>query len=129
MSESVKNTSTANELARERNKAAADRTMMAWIRTSIAMIGFGFGIGKISGALEETKLEIPADPVHSGQIFGEAFITLGILSLLAAVIQYWRTLNHISMDQFVYSQSRALPMMTAIALLVIGFFAFIAILL
>lgn len=129
MIESVKNTSTANELARERNKAAADRTMMAWIRTSIAMIGFGFGIGKISGALEETKLEIPADPVHSGQIFGEAFITLGILSLLAAVIQYWRTLNHISMDQFVYSQSRALPMMTAIALLVIGFFAFIAILL
>lgn len=129
MSESVKNTSTANELARERNKAAADRTMMAWIRTSIAMIGFGFGIGKISGALEETKLEVMADPIHSGQIFGEAFITLGILSLLAAVIQYWRTLNHIRMDQFVYSQSRALPMMTAIALLVIGFFAFIAILL
>ena len=129
MIESVKNTSTANELARERNKAAADRTMMAWIRTSIAMIGFGFGIGKISGALEETKLEVMADPVHSGLIFGEAFITLGILSLLAAVIQYWRTLNHIRMDQFVYSQSRALPMMTAIALLVIGFFAFIAILL
>ena len=49
MSENVIKASTTNELARERNRAAADRTLMAWIRTSIAMIGFGFGVGlKIS---------------------------------------------------------------------------------
>ena len=35
MSETLKNTSTTNELARERNKAAAERTLKAWIRTSI----------------------------------------------------------------------------------------------
>jgi putative membrane protein len=125
----VNQISTTNELARERNKAAADRTLMAWIRTSIAMIGFGFGIGKLSGALEKTSAKPIADPIHSAQIFGEAFITLGVLSLLAAVVQYWRTLNRISIDQFVYTQSRALPMITAILLLVIGLFAFIAVLL
>ena len=129
MSENVKKTSTTNELARERNKAAADRTLMAWIRTSIAMIGFGFGIGKLSGALEKAGSKQIADPIHGAQIFGEAFITLGVFSLLAAVIQYWRTLNRISMDQFVYTQSRALPMITAISLLVIGAFAFIVVLL
>lgn len=127
MSQSLKKTSTTNELARERNRAAADRTLMAWIRTAIAMIGFGFGIGKLSDALEKNKL--PPDDIGSGQIFGEAFITLGVLSLLAAVIQYWRILKRIDNPQYVYTPSRALPMITAISLLAIGLFAFIAILL
>ena len=128
MNENGRKISTTNELARERNKAAA-RTLMAWIRTSIAMIGFGFGIGKISGALEKSRPDHIADSIHGATIFGEAFITIGVLSLLAAVIQYWWTLNRISMEQFVYTQSRALPMMTAISLMAVGLFAFIAVLL
>ena len=28
----------ANELAKERNRAAAERTLMAWIRTSLSLI-------------------------------------------------------------------------------------------
>jgi uncharacterized membrane protein YidH (DUF202 family) len=37
-------TNIATELARERTREAADRTLMAWIRTSLSLIGFGFGI-------------------------------------------------------------------------------------
>ena len=32
----------ANELAKERNREAAERTLMAWIRTALSLIGFGF---------------------------------------------------------------------------------------
>ena len=39
-------TDVATELARERTRQAADRTLMAWIRTSLSLIGFGFGIAK-----------------------------------------------------------------------------------
>ena len=42
--------SLANELARERNREAADRTLLAWIRTSLAMISFGFGIERLGQA-------------------------------------------------------------------------------
>ena len=35
-----------SELAKERTREAADRTLNAWIRTSIALIGFGFAIAK-----------------------------------------------------------------------------------
>jgi putative membrane protein len=62
MSENLKKTSTTNELARERNRAAADRTLMAWIRTALAMIGFGFGVGKLYDALEKANPERVVDP-------------------------------------------------------------------
>ena len=39
--------SLTNELARERNREAADRTLLAWIRTRLAVISFGFGIGRL----------------------------------------------------------------------------------
>ncbi|MGD8961202.1 MAG: DUF202 domain-containing protein [Desulfobacterales bacterium] len=129
MNEDIKKSSTTNELARERNQAAADRTLMAWIRTAIAMIGFGFGVGKLSDVLEEKTATMPDDSFDGGIIFGEAFITLNILSLLAAIVQYWRVSKRIDNPQYVYTPSRALPMMTAIALLLIGLFGFIAILL
>ncbi|MFN9624229.1 MAG: YidH family protein, partial [Cyanobacteriota bacterium] len=33
-----------NELAKERNRDAAERTLMAGIRTSLSLISFGFGV-------------------------------------------------------------------------------------
>ena len=129
MSEKVKKTSITNELARERNRAAADRTLMAWIRTALAMIGFGFGVGKLYEALEKANPDRVTDPLHSAQIVGEALISLGVLGLLAAVVQHWKILKQIEDEQFVYRQPRALPMIVAILLLSIGVFAFVSILL
>ena len=33
-----------NELAKERNRAAAERTMTTWIQNCLTLIGFGFAI-------------------------------------------------------------------------------------
>jgi putative membrane protein len=129
MSENLKKTSITNELARERNRAAADRTLMAWIRTALAMIGFGFGVGKFYDALEKADPEQFYDPLHSAQIVGEALIALGVLGLLAAVVQNWQILKRIDDEQFIYRPPRALPMIVAILLLLIGVFAFVSILL
>ena len=52
----------ANELAKERNREAAERTLMAWIRTALSLIGFGFGIGKLATYLDEAGLPRPAIP-------------------------------------------------------------------
>ena len=41
---------TTTELARERNREAADRTLLAWIRTSLAMTSLGFGIERFGQA-------------------------------------------------------------------------------
>ena len=77
----------ANELARERNREAAERTLMAWIRTALSLIGFGFGIGKLDDYLQTAGLHPRFDMAHSSLIFGASFIVVGILGLLAAIVQ------------------------------------------
>ena len=129
MSQDLKKTNMANELARERNRAAADRTLMAWIRTSLSLIAFGFSIGKIYDYLEKVNPERVIDPIDSARIFGEAFIALGVFGLLAAIVQNRRILKRIEHGEFVYTKTLPLAMITAIILLLIGLFGFVAVLL
>ena len=129
MSEVTQKVSTTNELARERNRAAADRTLMAWIRTALAMIGFGFGVSKLYDALEKANPDRVKDTLNSAYVVGEALIALGVLGLLAAVIQHSQILKKIGDEQYIYRAPRALPMIVSIILLMIGVFAFVSILL
>ena len=130
MSENVAKTNLTNELAKERNREASDRTLMAWIRTSISLIGFGFAIAKSYDYIETDYVEKTGkalDALHTPTIFGASFIALGMLGLLAGVFQYRRILNRIGSDQFSYTETWPLPKLMAIVLLLIGVFGFIAI--
>jgi putative membrane protein len=129
MSENLKKASTTDELARERNRAAADRTLMAWIRTALSLIAFGFSIGKIAEYLKKANPDRMLDPIDSARIFGEAFIALGIFGLIAAIIQHRRIVQQIKRGEFVYTEHLPLAMITAIILLLIGVFGFVAVLL
>ena len=129
MSANLKKPSTTDELARERNRAAADRTLMAWIRTALSLIAFGFSIGKIYDYLEKTNPERALDPINSARIFGEAFISLGVFGLIAAIVQHRRIVKRIKHGEFVYTEHLPLAMITAIILLLIGIFGFVAVLL
>ena len=48
--------SESTELAKERNREVTDRILMAWIRTSLSLIGFGFGIDAIVQTPQKTAL-------------------------------------------------------------------------
>src|ERR1043165_9506763 len=93
----------ANELARERNREAAERTLMAWIRTALSLIGFGFGIGKLDAYLRAADLHTRFDLPHSALIFGASFIVVGIFGLLAAIVQHVRILKRLSRPDFAYN--------------------------
>ena len=60
----------STELARERSREAADRTLMACIRTALALIGFG--VGKFYGYLHDAGLHERLDPIRSTLSLGPA---------------------------------------------------------
>jgi putative membrane protein len=118
----------ANELARERSRQAADRTLMAWVRTTLSLIGFGFGIANFRDIIFRAGLvRNPPEHFNPALIFGLSFISLGVLGLLSAVIQHWNILQHIKQDDFEYTGFRPLVFVMAILLIIIGFFAFVAV--
>jgi putative membrane protein len=123
-------TNLTNELAKERNRAAYDRTLMAWIRTAISLIGFGFAIAKSYEYIQTEEMETTGrfiDQIHAPLWFGMSFIVLGMVCILGGVIQYRVVVKQIQSDRFTYNEPRPLAKMVALILLIIGVFALIAI--
>jgi putative membrane protein len=106
---------------------AGERTLMAWIRTAISMIGFGFTICKFFQYMPE---EIAARNVlhpRAARNLGLTLVALGSLALLAAAWQHWNFLQEIGASQTRHELS--ISFVVAIAVIFIGFLAFIGILL
>lgn len=123
-------TNLTNELAKERNRAAYDRTLMAWIRTAISLIAFGFAIAKSYEYIEMDQMEKTGrfiDQIHAPIWFGTSFIVLGLLCIFGGVIQYVKVVQQLQSGQFTYGEPRPLAKIVALILLIIGVFALITI--
>lgn len=95
-----------NELAKERTRAAADRTLMAWIRTALSLIGFGFGIPTIVKTIEATRLgsRIGSHPWANG--ISLLFIAIGIFAMAEALKDHRQVVTRIQSDRYVYHSSK-----------------------
>jgi uncharacterized protein (DUF302 family)/uncharacterized membrane protein YidH (DUF202 family) len=71
-----------------RDYLAAERTLLAWIRTGLALMGFGFVVARFGLFLEQMQLmeHIPSAPSYGQSLwFGTALIVLGVfMNLLSA---------------------------------------------
>lgn len=121
-------TSITNELAKERNRAAAERTLMAWIHTSMSLISFGFGIDQIVTAIQSTVGD-KINPIRLSRILGLSFIALGTFAMVVAALQHRRELRRLQRKNYFYTSRTSLGFVVAIALVAISLFAFIGILL
>ncbi|GAB6050993.1 hypothetical protein JCM16106_18440 [Hydrogenophilus islandicus] len=72
---------------------AAERTLMAWNRTSITMMAFGFAIERFGLFLEMIHPgRSTAHDRYLSLFVGIAFITLALIALAQAIRQYRRVL-------------------------------------
>jgi putative membrane protein len=112
--------------ALERTFMAADRTLMAWVRTAISMIGFGFTLYKFLQYLHQQKPEgMPS--LEGPRNLGLAFIGLGLLSLVIAVIQDWHYTKRLQGEH--HRRPFNLSLVVAGLVALIGVFTFTSVLL
>ncbi|OPY29270.1 MAG: hypothetical protein A4E28_01015 [Methanocella sp. PtaU1.Bin125] len=76
------------DLGYERTRMSADRTLMAWIRTSVSMISFGFTIYKFFVYLQESQLLSGQLPMHGPRNLGLGLVGLGTFLLGMAIVEY-----------------------------------------
>jgi putative membrane protein len=110
---------TNTELAKERTGAAYDRTLMAWIRTALALIGFGIGIFEYS---EKTG----GDTVfRSSKLVGLLLVILGIIAAFSAIRE--NKLNHerLQHPEITFAGRGNLSKRVGYALIAIGILAII----
>lgn len=83
---------------------ANERTFLAWIRTAIAVLGFGFVVVKFSlfleyfAAVSGKNIEVPTSEYSSE--LGLSFVIIGVLVVLFAYIRYKRNEQKIDGTEF-----------------------------
>src|SRR5438270_13144653 len=83
-----------------RTRLALERTIMSWLRTAVALIGFGFAIVQYLEHLQQLPGARPAYIARSPQFLGLALISCGILALLVSIWQYWWGIRYLWGEPF-----------------------------
>jgi putative membrane protein len=118
-----------------RTRLALERTMMAWLRTATALIGFGFAIVQFFEHLVQTPGARSAYLPQAPQYLGLALISCGVLALVVSIWQYRWTVRYLWAEPYapiagMTKEGTNSPVLAIAALLIlIGLFAFFAVLL
>ena len=127
--------SSSDHFAWIRTRLSVERTMMSWLRTAVALIGFGFAIVQYLNHLQQIPEARPANYPTAPEYLGLALISSGIVALVISIWQYWRGLRYLWGEPFtpiagLTKEGMQTPVIAVAVLLVfIGLFAFCAVLL
>lgn len=101
---------------------ANERTFLAWVRTSIAVMGFGFVVVKFSLFVRQLALAVDKGIVLPGTgyspVIGISLIIIGAIISLLAFIRYKNIEKQL--DGGTYFPSFTLSLHTTIAILIIS---------
>lgn len=102
---------------------AAERTLLAWVRTGLAMMGFGFVVARFGLFLREIAIAqaVPPPTPHSLSLgVGVALVVLGVVVNVLAALQHWHTIRRLDRGEPLRFQAVSLGTIVAIVVGLIG---------
>jgi putative membrane protein len=108
-----------------RVRLAIERTLLAWIRTGLALMGFGFVVARFGLFLREMEAahEIaPLGAAHKGMSLwlGTALILLGVVVNLLVSVENVRLLRHVRADSLYGIRSWQMGVVMGVGLAILG---------
>jgi putative membrane protein len=105
--------------------AANERTFLAWVRTAIAVMAFGFLVEKFDLFLEIAGQTLARRPVSAGgqlvgNIAGLILIGLGAATIVLALLRFRRTAIEIDSAEMVPGSGERLDIVLAALLAILG---------
>jgi putative membrane protein len=105
-----------------RVRLAGERTLLAWVRTGLAMMGFGFVVARFGLFLREIEGVTHGPPAPTGfsLVIGTLLVLLGVAVNLFAAADHYAFLRRLELGE-PYRPSRwSLGIVIAVILAVIG---------
>ena len=112
-------------IKRYTDHAANERTFLAWVRTAIAVMAFGFVIERFDLFLQlaAPQLALKQAAPH-GQVFanaaGLAFIGIGVVMIVIAGLRFHKTAKDIETEDDVPSAGERFDLALAVLLVLLG---------
>ncbi len=105
---------------------AAERTLLAWLRTGLTIMGFGFVVARFGLfltllAAQHVPLPAPAwSPTHFSNLVGIALVLLGAVSMLFAAVQHAGFVRSLPVEDLPHSHNQSFPIALAFVLGLLG---------
>ncbi len=100
---SEQDANTGSESTRAREHLANERTLLAWIRTAIALMGLGFVVARFGLFLREISAiggrSVQAESVYSGPI-GIVLVAAGLLAVVMSTVRFFQARDQIEKGRF-----------------------------
>lgn len=105
------------------DRLANERTFLAWIRTGIAIMGFGFVVVKFSLFIRQLSLALGEKMILPNKgyssFIGIALVIIGAVMTLLAFVRYRNIEKHL--QRGTYFPSFLLSLLLTIAILIVSF--------
>jgi inner membrane protein YidH len=111
-------------IKRYSDHAANERTFLAWVRTAIAVMAFGFIIERFDLFLKIAAPQLSERHAAHGERFanwaGLAFIVIGVITVAIAGVRFTKTAKDIETDAEVASPGERFDLALAIMIGLLG---------